>query len=93
MSSGDKSRLNAHSARASRIHHKGLVAKARRLMLRLARHEDKPTRCGGGAYLPERGPPRDKSGIGRGVAQSGSASALGAEGRWFESSHPDHLSS
>ena len=27
----------------------------------------------------------------RGVAQLGSASALGAEGRWFESSHPDHL--
>ena len=26
----------------------------------------------------------------RGVAQLGSASALGAEGRWFESSHPDH---
>src|SRR5208283_453805 len=26
----------------------------------------------------------------RGVAQSGSASALGAEGRWFESSRPDH---
>ncbi len=28
----------------------------------------------------------------RGVAQSGSASALGAEGRWFESSLPDQLS-
>ena len=27
----------------------------------------------------------------RGVAQPGSASALGAEGRWFESSLPDHL--
>ena len=27
----------------------------------------------------------------RGVAQLGSASALGAEGRWFESSRPDHL--
>ncbi len=27
----------------------------------------------------------------RGVAQPGSASALGAEGRRFESSHPDHL--
>ena len=26
----------------------------------------------------------------RGIAQSGSASALGAEGRWFESSYPDH---
>ena len=26
----------------------------------------------------------------RGVAQLGSASALGAEGRWFESSRPDH---
>ncbi len=26
----------------------------------------------------------------RGVAQPGSASALGAEGRWFESSLPDH---
>ena len=26
----------------------------------------------------------------RGVAQSGSASALGAEGRWFESGRPDH---
>ena len=26
----------------------------------------------------------------RSVAQSGSASALGAEGRWFESSHSDH---
>ena len=26
----------------------------------------------------------------RGVAQSGSASALGAEGRRFESCHPDH---
>ncbi len=25
----------------------------------------------------------------RGVAQLGSASALGAEGRWFESSRPD----
>src|SRR4051812_36483284 len=29
----------------------------------------------------------------RGVAQPGSASALGAEGRWFESSRPDHFSS
>jgi hypothetical protein len=28
---------------------------------------------------------------GRGVAQPGSASALGAEGRWFESSRPDHF--
>ena len=28
----------------------------------------------------------------RGVAQSGSASALGAEGRRFESSRPDHFS-
>lgn len=27
----------------------------------------------------------------RGVAQLGSASALGAEGRWFESSHPDQF--
>ena len=27
----------------------------------------------------------------RDVAQPGSASALGAEGRWFESSRPDHL--
>ena len=27
----------------------------------------------------------------RSVAQSGSASALGAEGRWFESGRPDHL--
>ena len=27
----------------------------------------------------------------RGVAQLGSASALGAEGRWFESSRPDHV--
>ena len=27
----------------------------------------------------------------RGVAQPGSASALGAEGRWFESSLPDHF--
>ena len=27
----------------------------------------------------------------RGVAQPGSASALGAEGRWFESSLPDQL--
>ena len=27
----------------------------------------------------------------RGVAQPGSASALGAEGRWFKSSHPDHF--
>jgi hypothetical protein len=26
----------------------------------------------------------------RGVAQSGSASALGAEGRWFKSGRPDH---
>lgn len=26
----------------------------------------------------------------RGVAQSGSVSALGAGGRWFESNHPDH---
>ena len=26
----------------------------------------------------------------RGIAQSGSASALGAEGRWFKSSYPDH---
>ena len=26
----------------------------------------------------------------RGVAQPGRASALGAEGRWFESSRPDH---
>ena len=31
--------------------------------------------------------------INRGVAQSGSASALGAEGRRFESCHPDHLRS
>ena len=29
--------------------------------------------------------------INRGVAQSGSASALGAEGRRFESCHPDQL--
>src|SRR5271165_7557973 len=29
----------------------------------------------------------------RGVAQSGSASALGAEGRGFESLRPDHLTS
>ncbi len=28
----------------------------------------------------------------RGVAQLGSATALGAVGRWFESSHPDHFS-
>ena len=28
----------------------------------------------------------------RGVAQLGSASALGAEGRWFKSSLPDRLS-
>ena len=28
----------------------------------------------------------------RGVAQLGSATALGAVGRWFESSHPDQLS-
>jgi len=27
----------------------------------------------------------------RGVAQPGSASALGADGRWFKSSRPDHL--
>lgn len=27
----------------------------------------------------------------RDVAQLGSASALGAEGRWFESSRPDHF--
>ncbi len=27
----------------------------------------------------------------RGVAQSGSATALGAVGRWFESNRPDHL--
>ena len=27
----------------------------------------------------------------RGVAQLGSATALGAVGRWFESSHPDHF--
>src|SRR3989344_3399715 len=27
----------------------------------------------------------------RGVAQSGSVSALGAGGRWFESNHPDHF--
>ena len=31
-----------------------------------------------------------KNGIIRGVAQSGSAPALGAGGRWFESSHPDY---
>jgi hypothetical protein len=29
--------------------------------------------------------------VGRGVAQPGSASALGAEGRWFESSLPDQF--
>src|SRR6185436_7790006 len=29
----------------------------------------------------------------RGVAQPGSAPALGAGGRWFESSRPDHFSS
>ncbi len=29
--------------------------------------------------------------IDRGVAQSGSVSALGAGGRWFESNHPDHF--
>ena len=29
---------------------------------------------------------------GRGVAQSGSALAWGARGRWFESNHPDHNS-
>ena len=28
-----------------------------------------------------------------GLAQSGSASALGAEGRWFKSSNPDHIAS
>ena len=28
----------------------------------------------------------------RGVAQPGSAPALGAGGRWFESSRPDHFS-
>lgn len=28
--------------------------------------------------------------LNRGVAQLDSASALGAEGRWFKSSHPDH---
>ena len=27
----------------------------------------------------------------RGVAQLGSATALGAVGRWFESSHPDQI--
>ena len=27
----------------------------------------------------------------RDIAQSGSASALGAEGRWFESSYPDTI--
>ena len=32
-----------------------------------------------------------ESGCGRGVAQFGSAPALGAGGRWFESSRPDHL--
>jgi hypothetical protein len=35
----------------------------------------------------------DNRGIGRGVAQPGSAPALGAGGRWFESSRPDHFSS
>ena len=30
-------------------------------------------------------------GVYRGVAQSGSASALGAEGRWFKSSLPYHF--
>ncbi|GAB3092343.1 hypothetical protein GCM10027054_16720 [Isoptericola nanjingensis] len=39
----------------------------------------------GGTTLTEAPP----DGGPRGVAQLGSASALGAEGRWFESSHPD----
>src|SRR5439155_2120274 len=39
-------------------------------------------------------PPTIESGFptGRGVAQPGSAPALGAGGRWFESSRPDHFS-
>ena len=36
-------------------------------------------------------PPRDHEGAARGMAQSGSASALGAEGRGFESLCPDQL--
>src|SRR5450755_3791608 len=36
-------------------------------------------------------PPRDRGGPARGMAQSGSASALGAEGRGFESLCPDHI--
>src|SRR5271155_5468252 len=36
-------------------------------------------------------PLRDSGGHGRGMAQSGSASALGAEGRGFESLCPDHI--
>ena len=40
--------------------------------------------CGAGHKFISSGPP------GRGVAQPGSASALGAEGRRFESVHPDH---
>ena len=35
---------------------------------------------------------RRRSSLGRGVAQPGSAPALGAGGRWFESSRPDHFS-
>lgn len=35
-------------------------------------------------------PPQDEVDINRGVAQLGSASALGAEGRGFKSLRPDH---
>ena len=38
--------------------------------------------------LRERAPLRS---LRRGVAQPGSAPALGAGGRWFESSRPDHM--
>ena len=35
----------------------------------------------------------EKRGFCRGVAQPGSAPALGAGGRWFKSNRPDHLPS
>ena len=43
--------------------------------------------------LRARRPVPDRRGVRRDVAQVGSASALGAEGRGFESRHPDHRGS
>src|SRR5437773_4132914 len=51
----------------------------------IAAMSDRYNESGGGK------PADDKLSASRGVAQPGSAPALGAGGRWFESSRPDHF--